>query len=178
MSETFIHDSIEYRKIDGYPGYAVSQCGKVISRMTLGKRDQYGKWNILKGSITSRGYCDVGLSQPIRRKIFIHRLVLLTWIGPYSGGKDQCCHVDGNKLNNHISNLRWGSSQDNHDDQKRHGTVVRGSKHGRAKLTETSVQEIRRLAGEGCRQKILAKRFNVSRRAISRVISRKSWTHI
>lgn len=54
------------------------------------------------------------------RRELVHRLVLSAFGRPAKKG-EQCCHKDGNPLNNHIANLQWGSQSDNWQDRIRHG---------------------------------------------------------
>ena len=51
-----------------------------------------------------------------------------------------------------------------------------GENHGRAKLTDQDVLNIR--ASEGVTHRSLAEEYGVSRSAISMIISRRSWFHI
>lgn len=110
------------------------------------------------------------------RNCYVHRLVLETFVGPCPEGM-QCRHLDGNPANNLLSNICWGTPGENAADKERHGTKVRGSKHGAAKLTENVVAEIRALRSQGIRLKALASRFGVSEGAINSVIRGKHWKH-
>ena len=38
------------------------------------------------------------------------------------------CHIDGNKLNNNLSNLKWGSYAENYADIVKHKTNAIGKK--------------------------------------------------
>lgn len=57
----------------------------------------------------------------------IHRLVIETFIGPPPEGME-CCHNDGDKLNNRLNNLRWDTRSANTQDQLRHGVHHQASK--------------------------------------------------
>jgi hypothetical protein len=57
----------------------------------------------------------------------IHRLVLLSFIGNPKE-KMVACHIDGNKLNNNLSNLKWGSYAENYADIVKHKTNAIGKK--------------------------------------------------
>ena len=68
-------------------------------------RNKKGK--ILKLNINARGYlyCNISTNGKIT-KVKIHRLVAKTFIDN-PNNKDTVNHIDGNKLNNHVNNLRW-----------------------------------------------------------------------
>ena len=69
-----------------------------------------------KGLITistgsnSNGYKRVRIN---KKKYFVHRLVLETFIGECPEGKPYCDHKDRNPSNNHIDNLHWVSGSEN-----------------------------------------------------------------
>lgn len=69
------------------------------------------------------GYLCVSLNRPgVQERLSVHRLVLEAFVGLAPDGHE-CCHTDGNAMNNWLSNLRWGTPQDNADDRIRHGRV-------------------------------------------------------
>lgn len=53
----------------------------------------------------------------------------------------------------------------------------RGVKHPRAKLTEDDVRLIRQLHPD-LSYRVLARKFDVSKRAIESVVTRKTWIHV
>lgn len=64
------------------------------------------------------GYQSIVL--PGRDRRLLHRLVLLTFVGPCPEGMEGC-HNDGDKLNNRLSNLRWDTRSSNAKDRTAHG---------------------------------------------------------
>jgi hypothetical protein len=105
-----------------------------------------------------------------------HILVLEAFDGPRPTGFHGC-HKDGDRQNNWLGNLYWGSRADNEDDKRRHGTG-RGMKHSRAILTDDDVREIRRLCAQPHVKTHIARRFNVSRWMIRLIAIRKNWAHV
>ena len=106
----------EWKDIEGYDGrYQVSNHGRV-KRSQSGLR--YGRGStfngkILKQSIQTRGYKQVTLwNNKKNNPHTIHRLVLIAFKGHPPEGME-CNHIDGNKTNNHISNLEWITPQQN-----------------------------------------------------------------
>lgn len=87
--------------IANYELYSISSDGKVHS----------GKFDIvMKTFVTGSGYESVNVEGT---KLLIHRLVALHFIpNPYQA--EQVNHIDGNKLNNDVSNLEWVTSAQNH----------------------------------------------------------------
>jgi hypothetical protein len=71
------------------------------------------------------GYFVVTLHRGSEQKVeLVHRLVLLTFCGVPPEGA-QARHLDGNRSNNALSNLQWGTVQENAYDRERHNTVWR-----------------------------------------------------
>ena len=86
--------------------YMVSNLGNVMSL----HRKNYG--GILK-TVLSRGYKILMLkNKKIKKSISVHRLVALAFI-PNPQNKDQIDHIDGDKTNNCVDNLRWVTAYEN-----------------------------------------------------------------
>lgn len=158
-----------------FENFKVSNTGKLRNTMTNKEYKTY---------INHRGYSQVCVSLGSRndKKVFkIHRCVAETFI-PNTDNKPQINHIDGNKLNNYVSNLEWVTSQEN----MRHAfdTGLAYSKKGEdnscAKLTSEQVRYIREsyIPGDkefGCRS--LANKFNVSHSRISDIVNNKTYKY-
>lgn len=55
---------------------------------------------------------------------------------------------------------------------------ARGSRSGKAKLTEQDVQIIRVLLRIGCEQKEIAERYGVAANTISNIVTGRTWIHV
>jgi len=163
------HEDEEFRLIPGFEMYCVSNYGRVFSRW-CGSRLTSG-WFNLKGSAVKSGHVKVGLvSQDGIKEIFVHRLVIETFLGPPIGGME-CCHYDGDPRNNKLSNLRWGTRKDNEADKKRHGVDNSGVRNGMAKLTTDQEDEIRLKSIYKSRRELAAE-YGVAHATINRVVNR------
>src|SRR5690606_19120684 len=103
-----------------------------------------------------------------RYKAFgVHVLVAEAFIGPKPKGMT-VNHIDGDKTNNHATNLEYLSVADNIRHAFAMGLYPRGERHHQAKLTEDQVRQIkRRLPHESnC---ALAREFGVSDVAIRKI---------
>ena len=107
----------------------------------------------------------------------IHRLVAVAFLGDMSADGLIVLHNDGNKLNNHVSNLRWGSHKDNSNDARIHGKVINGSNQHLSKLKESDIQQIFNMNLEMSSIKIAAI-YGVSDVCIRNILHRKTWKHI
>lgn len=97
----------EWRSIEGYLGYEVSNLGNVRSCLNT-QHKITNKWKILSPRLDRRGYLFVNLYDENHnmKSIKIHRIVAMEFIpNPY--GYKQINHKDENKLNNKVSNLEW-----------------------------------------------------------------------
>lgn len=158
--------------ISDFPLYSVDELGNVY-------RD--GREAPLAPSADKDGYHSVYLScngKTTRRTV--HRLTLEAFIGLRPEGF-QCCHLDGNRSNNVLSNLKWGSRIENESHKAVHGTKPVGVKNGQHRLTEDQVLLIRARKSSGLRNwgaGALAREFGVHLRTVYMVSSGRQWTHI
>lgn len=158
--------SMEWRQIPKFDNYEISNEGEIRSWRAKNGRGRASFPTILAGTLAPNGYVFVFLGRGIRRPI--HRLVLEAFVGPCPEGME-CCHKDGNRANNHLDNLRWGTHVSNMRDQYSHGTRIIGEAHPMATLTDNEVKEIHRLANEGKRGigRQLAAKYGVTAATIS-----------
>jgi len=146
--------------------YEVSNHGQVRSVKT----GQIKKITFRK--LDNRPY--IGLWKNAKQKIVRpYRLVLEAFVGKCPQGME-CCHNDGNPMNNNLSNLRWDTPKNNHADKVKHGTTNRGERCGTAKLTLVQVNAIRK---DNRLQRIIAEEYGVRQSLISRIKNGVRWQH-
>ena len=180
MSENHSIDSVEYRPVPGYPGYRVGDDGSMWScRAKNGKGRKPTKWHMLSVYYNTSGYVNITLRRNEGGSTIqiVSRLVLMAFVGPCSKGME-CRHLDGNRDNNYLTNLAWGTHAENVADTIRHGTLRRGEQCSSTKLTASDVRAIRRLAASGHKYAALARVYSVTTPAIWQVVHRKTWKHI
>lgn len=120
----------EWRPVVGWAeSYEVSEDGRVrsIDREIPHPRGgvHYRKGRMLKPSRDHRGYVQYGLSKNGRLTTkTVHKLVAQAFLE----GEGIVRHLDGNKENNHYTNLAYGTYQENTIDSVNHGTHYKASK--------------------------------------------------
>lgn len=91
-------------KLKKYPNYSINEKGEMKSVFVS---------KLLKPRKSKNGYFTYQIHQDgIIKNEYIHRLVAETFI-PNPNNFPQVDHIDGNKSNNHVSNLRWVSPREN-----------------------------------------------------------------
>jgi len=102
----------------------------------------------------------------------VHRLVYQAYLGELEDDLE-INHIDGNRSNNHFSNLE----QITHSENVQHAYRVLGNPPviGNAKINQIIAEEIRRKHRAGRSYRQLVKEFEVSKTTIAYVIQNKIW---
>lgn len=154
----------EWREIPGSEGrYEVSDQGRVRSYR------YHKQWHTeplyLSTFVSNLGYVYQRLYIAGTDKNHgVHRLVMLAFVGP---SELEVNHKDGNRQNNHISNLEYMTHREN----TRHAFHVLGRKGGQPAKPETDRdREIRALVASGVSQHEVARRYEISQPYVSYIV--------
>lgn len=162
MEDTIVSESADelWAPIPGFAdAYTVSDRGRVKSlpRTVLRGSKQYripGK--ILKNRIDDVGRQGVMLysgGKRYGRGYFVHRLVLLAFVGPCPVGME-CCHANDVPGDNRLSNLRWDTHSANGHDKVRNGGDYNANKthcvNGHEFTPENTYAQTK--GGRGCKE--------------------------
>lgn len=148
--------------------YLISESGDIYS--VTSKR-------ILKPQVNQYGYHQLTLYlNGAKTNCRVHRLVCRYFLGD---SEDlQVNHKDGNKLNNHVSNLEWVTSKENHEHAIRTGLMPLGSDRPGAKLTEVDVEFIKQLMLAGADDQEISEKTGTVTATISKIRHGKRWNHV
>lgn len=159
-----------WKPVVGFEGlYEVSDLGRV--------RSLPRKW--CRGSIRAlvagtNGYFGVQLAfGGVKSPRQVHRLVLEAFKGPCPGGQE-ACHINGDRTDNRLQNLRWDTRAKNHADKRHHGTSLCGERNPASKLKTDEVAEIRQSRGL-VSGRALAQKFGVCAQTISLIQRGERW---
>ena len=175
----FNPDVEQWKEIPDFPGYEVSDQGRVRSywrhRQAIIEPTPQ---RFMKPQVNHAGYLYVGINREGRRYVRpIHLLVLEIFVGFRPQGY-QACHNDGKRTHNYSYNLRWDTPKNNQADRVKHGTKNMGANHGSAKLTAMEVDQIKYLAKHGYFQVEIGNMYGVWQTNISAILTGKTWKHI
>jgi len=176
-----------FKDIPEYEGlYQISNLGRVksLEKKRNVSKNSYRIYHekILKPVISSKkrksSYTQVTLcNNTVKTKHAVHHLVLETFVS-LCPNNFQARHLDGNPSNNKLSNLAWGTAQDNANDRTLHNHNCPGEKNGNSKLKRNQVIIIKKLLKSKHTHKQIALKYNVSETTISNIDRKVTWKHI
>lgn len=102
----------EWKDIPNYEGlYQVSNIGRIKS-LPRYHGSIFWKESILSQRLCN-GYCKIKLRKnKVTKNFLVHRIVIATFKG-YEEGKNEVDHIDTNRQNNRLNNLRWCTPKEN-----------------------------------------------------------------
>lgn len=157
-----------------YNDYSITSNGEAYSH----KRGTVRRLNPI---LMSNGYFVISPAakgmNTYQPQLYIHHLVAQYFIGPRPEG-NYVRHLDGNKTNNNLDNLAFGTPQDNVNDTMSHGRVPKGETHYRSTLTTADVTVIVNRIKNGDVLKDIAFDFNVCPITITSIKSGRIWKHL
>jgi predicted transcriptional regulator len=148
---------IEFRNT----GYYVTKHGEII-----------GKKKTLKPTITPYGYFSVCLYYERKYKTFlVHRMIGECYL-QNTDNKPEINHLDGNKLNNELSNLEWSTKKQNIEHFYKKISKRKHGEHPNSKLSYQDMQEIYKyVCVDNIYIKKIAEKYNVSKSTIYHAIN-------
>lgn len=166
---------IEWRVCLNFPDYEVSNYGDVRRCKVCTRNRQSFKGKVLKPKIDKRGYYQYTLSKD--KKIHYltgHKLVAIAYIGMPLNKTFMIAHLDGDKSNNFVGNLKWVSNSENQLHRRVHEDFI--PFRGHISLNVKQVKNIRKRFKEGEIQSNLATEYGVSHGVINKIVNNVTYT--
>jgi hypothetical protein len=175
----------QWRNVRGHEKrYMVSNLGRVRAiyrkrSKTLRHKDGEG---VMSSPINRKGYPKLSLYGDNGKRVNyeVHALVARAFV-PNPENKPCVNHIDGNKANNHVSNLEWCTWLENMEHARKTGLIKhKGEAHRNARLNRHKVKRARLLkeVSPGIKWRDLADIFGVSLSCIEAAVSRRTWKHV
>jgi hypothetical protein len=168
--------------------YAISNHGRLISYV-----DEFKNGNELKGGMVE-GYkvfkYNVRLNGVRKSKHFLfYRLVAEYFIPKESEDRNFVLHLDYDKINDKVENLKWANQQELTAHHIKNPSVIEGKaktlahniKADGRKLTSTQVIRIKKMLqreDNKTRLVMIAKQFNITTQQLYRIRTGENWGHI
>jgi hypothetical protein len=170
--------TVTYRDVPGFPGYRVGDDGSVWSRWGKGRCGLLEHWHRLRVGVDAKGYTHVVLCASGKRWTRkVHRLVLDLFVGERPDGQETR-HLNGNRQDNRLSNIVYGTPEENWSDRFRHETDTSGERSAIAKVTADAVRAIRTAFDKGATYTELGREHGITSQAVRYIVLRKNWRHV
>lgn len=153
--------------------YSISNYGRIKSF----KADKING-TLINGSLL-KGYKTINIKHNKKRSTkYVHKLVAENFIPKDNELQTYVIHLDFDKTNNHVENLKWVTRETMFEHQKINPNYKRGTINY-SKLSETEVIRLKLKLKRG-KFKLykLAKEFGITHTQLNRIRSGENWGHI
>lgn len=168
-------DIVFDKKIALHEKYKISNYGRILNCK--------GKEDVLVNESFINGYQTLPLKQEINKKStsrYVHKLVAEHFLE--KGDGIYVIHLNYNKLDNKIENLKWATKKEKEEHQFSNPEHKnRPRKRTYSKLTENQVRLIKRKINDPnrrTRMKMIAKQFGISEMQLYRIKSGENWSSV
>lgn len=153
-----------WKAIPDHPGYEASNLGRIRSH-------RRGETTMLKPWARSTGHLMVNPSVNGKNKSrFVHRLVMLAFVGPCPEGME-VCHGPGGPDDNRLGNLRYDTHRANMEEAAISGTLSLGT-------SREQVLEAREMRANGATLKEIAAKCGISWWTVQNICSGKTHKYL
>lgn len=160
--------------------YAVSNKGRVASFI-----DEIKSGTLLKGS-TVEGYTVINVKpNDTFQSLYLHREIAKLFIPRPGRSHKYVIHLDHDKKNNQVKNLRWATKQEMEAHQQESPAKIAYKERQRnrttgLKLNTTKVRSIKRMLKSPHRKtmKEIAAQFGISEMQLYRIKNGENWAHV
>ena len=172
----------EWKPIPSAPGYEANSEGLIRTQdrvVPMGRRQRHVNGCVIRPVKNKNGYLYVSiyLTGNKRRTTPVHKLIAEAFLGECPS-KYVVSHIDGNKLNNQITNLEYATQSNNLLARRIHGTAPLGEINPQSKLVSADIRNVRALAQRGASDAAIAYVMKCSTTNVRLIRHRKTWTHI
>lgn len=152
-----------WRPVVGWEGVYEVSCAGEVRRILAARGARIGQ--LIQPKVHHSGYVQIGLNRPAKT-LWLHRIVLEAFVGLAPKGYE-CDHIDFDKSNNALDNLRWlpravnaGRQPGGYDPQRY------------SKITWDIVREIRASALPNT---VMARKYNITPGNIWLIKTGRTW---
>ena len=168
-----IEDEV-WKDIPNNSFYQISNYGRIKSYYINKKEGKILKFSEIKG------FKQVSLTlNNIQRTYYVHKLVAEVWIPKPSKNHTYVTHLDGNLINNHISNLEWHTKESLQKQHQEFKIKLNNSKSvTNSRLKVSDIRLLKSMLQRGVVQAKIAKMFCISEMQVTRIKRGENWGNV
>lgn len=153
--------------------YLVSNFGRLKTKKNGGEHSI-----VIPSKIKGYPILNIKLNSGKRTTRYLHKLIAEAFLKKENNRQTYVIHIDFNKENNHLSNLKWVDRKELFEHQAKNPNYKKGIVRY-SKLTETDVIRLKKKLKRGKNPLYkIAKEFGITHTQLNRIRSGENWGHV